>query len=88
MSANFADPIQIQFIRINHMYIIIKILAHTTISQICVLAYIPFIDFSEWPFDIYGGRGQKITREANFFSGIPEKQTFFPKNNHIMHDIL
>ena len=29
-------------------------------------------DVSEWPFDIYGG-GQKITCEANFFPGTPEK---------------
>ena len=35
----------------------------------------------EQPVDIYGGGGggQKIYCEANFFSGIPEKQTFLKK---------
>ena len=31
---------------------------------------------------------QKITREANFFSVIPKKQTFFFKNHHIKHEFL
>ena len=33
-------------------------------------------------FDIYGGEGG-ITSEANFFSGIPEKQNVSFKNHHI-----
>ena len=37
---------------------------------------------------IGGGGRQKITHEANFFSGIPEKPTFFFKNHHIKHKLL
>ena len=63
---------------------ICKVQSATISLKCCHIKYV-----RERPFDIYRGGGQKITREANFFSRHSgEANFFFFKNHHNEHNFL